>query len=324
MFSHLKYAARSDVGRRRSNNEDSYGVFPGSGIFCVADGMGGGDDGEVASAATVQAVAHLAEGMKDPPDEAYPAQVVADSLSVAVDAASRWIYCRAQERKLNGCGSTFVGVCFDPVNPGSAIALHAGDSRLYRFRDGELIQVTRDHSAAELIGSSDEEINPLFRGMIMRAVGVQPKVEIERTMFSVAEGDRILICSDGLTRMLSDVVIADILSWRQDADDTVHALVDAANTAGGIDNVTVVIVDVGALPPPQNASCISPSVQMQTEIFGDAISTNPQTATMTDDGDDDSSCFAESPDGVDDGGSSPESGVLGRIVSGIFARRKSR
>ena len=324
MFSHLKYAARSDVGRRRSNNEDSYGVFPESGMFCVADGMGGGDDGEVASAATVQAVAHLAEGMKDPPDEAYPAQVVADSLSVAVDAASRWIYCRAQERKLNGCGSTFVGVCFDPVSPGSAIALHAGDSRLYRFRDGELRQITRDHSAAELIGSSDEEINPLFRGMIMRAVGVHPKVEIERTLFPVAEGDRILICSDGLTRMVPDGGIADILSGRQDADDAVHALIDAANAAGGIDNVTVVVVDVGALPPPQSASHHRPAAQMRTEAFADTFSTNPQTATMTDDGDDDSSCFAESPDGIDGGGPSSEPGVLGRIVNGIFTRRKSR
>ena len=324
MFSHLKYAARSDVGRRRSNNEDSYGVFPESGMFCVADGMGGGDDGEVASAATVQAVAHLAEGMKDRPDEAYPAGAVADSLSVAVDAASRWIYCRAQERKLNGCGSTFVGVCFDPVSPGSAIALHAGDSRLYRFRDGELRQITRDHSAAELIGSSDEEINPLFRGMIMRAVGVHPKVEIERTLFPVAKGDRILICSDGLTRMVPDGGIADILSGRQDADDAVHALIDAANAAGGVDNVTVVVVDVGALPPPQSASHHRPAAQMRTEAFADTFSTNPQTATMTDDGDDDSSCFAESPDGIDDGGPSSEPGVLGRIVNGIFTRRKSR
>ena len=324
MFSHLKYAARSDVGRRRSNNEDSYGAFPECGMFCVADGMGGGDDGEVASAATVQAVAHLAEGMKDLSDEAYPAGAVADSLSVAVDAASRWIYCRAQERKLNGCGSTFVGVCFDPVNPGSAIALHAGDSRLYRFRDGELRQITRDHSAAELIGSSDEEINPLFRGMIMRAVGVHPKVEIERTSFSVAEGDRILICSDGLTRMVLDGRIADILSDRRDANDAVHALVDAANAAGGVDNITVVMVDVGALPPPQSASHHRPPVQMQAEVFVDAFSTNPQTATMTDDGEDDAPCFAESPDGIDDGGPSPESGVLGRIVSGIFTRRKSR
>jgi protein phosphatase len=286
--------------------------------------MGGGADGEVASAATVKAVEDCARMMPQPFEGGYPAESVAERVANALSGASEWLWRRSKEKKIEGSGSTYVGVVFDPVSPGRAIAMHAGDSRLYRFRDGELIQVTRDHSAAELIGSSDEEINPLFRGMIMRAVGVHPKVEIERTLFPVAEGDRILICSDGLTRMVPDGGIADILSGRQDADDAVHALIDAANAAGGVDNVTVVVVDVGALPPPQSASHHRPAAQMRTEAFADTFSTNPQTATMTDDGDDDSSCFAESPDGIDDGGPSSEPGVLGRIVSGIFTRRKSR
>ena len=248
-FSHIKFAALSDVGRKRQNNEDSYGTFPQIGVFCVADGMGGGDDGEVASAATVHAVENFAKANPFKPNIAYTKDSLISGIRLAVNSASAWILNRAQEKGLKGCGSTFVGVCFDAGAPDTATALHAGDSRLYRIRGRAIQQITKDHSAAELIGAKDEsEINPMFRGMILRAVGVQKSVELDATPFQIRQGDRILICSDGLSKMLADKTISAIVRESESVETAAKALVAAANNAGGLDNVTVVLLEVGKLP----------------------------------------------------------------------------
>ncbi len=248
-FSHIKFAALSDVGRKRQNNEDSYGTFPQIGVFCVADGMGGGDDGEVASAATVHAVENFARANPFKPNVAYTKDSLVSGIRFAVNSASAWILKRAQEKGLKGCGSTFVGVCFNAGEPGRATALHAGDSRLYRIRGRAIQQITKDHSAAELIGAKDEsEINPMFRGMILRAVGVQKSVELDATEFNIKQGDRILICSDGLSKMLPDREIASIVKDGATVEIAAKRLVTAANDAGGLDNVTVVLLEVGKLP----------------------------------------------------------------------------
>jgi len=250
-FPHIAFAAKSDVGRKRKNNEDSFGVFPSLGVYCVADGMGGGDDGEVASAAAVSEVEKFVKAHPQPKDAAYSSKSVAAGVRAAVNSASKWISERAKARNLSGCGSTFVGVCLDPAKPDEAIALHAGDSRLYRIRGRGMQQITKDHSAAELIGAKNEdELNPMFRGMILRAVGIQPSVEIEETPFQLKEGDFILMCSDGLYRMVPEKKIVSIVRDSASPDAAVEALVAAANEAGGIDNVTVVLVGVGSLPPP--------------------------------------------------------------------------
>lgn len=249
-FPHIKYAGLSDVGRKRKNNEDSYGLFPEIGVFCVADGMGGGDDGEVASAATVRAVEMFAKANPLPPKAGFSKDSMVAGLRGAVNSASSWILKRAQEKGLKGCGSTFVGVLFDPCCPDTAIALHAGDSRLYRVRGCSIQQITKDHSAAELIGAKDEnEINPMFRGMILRAVGIQKSVEVDATPFQVKQGDRIIICSDGLSKMISDRQIVSIVKESDAVETAVKALVAAANEAGGFDNVTAVVVEVDKMPP---------------------------------------------------------------------------
>ena len=248
-FAHLRHAERTDVGRKRTNNEDAFGVFPGHGVFCVSDGMGGGDDGEVASAATVQSIDDFCRTYPLPPDETYQIDDLVKGVKGAVNAASAWIFKRAQERRLKGCGATFVGICFDAANPEEAVALHAGDSRLYRMRGHTIQQITKDHSAAELIGAKDEkDVNPMFRGVILRAVGIQPSVEIEQTPLSVKPGDRILICSDGLSRMVPDKELLSISMANDDVGGAVDALIAAANKAGGIDNITAVLVEVGPLP----------------------------------------------------------------------------
>ena len=238
------------MGRKRKNNEDSYGLFPEIGVFCVADGMGGGDDGEVASAATVRAVEMFAKANPLPPKAGFSKDSMVAGLRGAVNSASSWILKRAQEKGLKGCGSTFVGVLFDPCCPDTAIALHAGDSRLYRVRGRSIQQITKDHSAAELIGAKDEnEINPMFRGMILRAVGIQKSVEVDATPFQVKQGDRILICSDGLSKMISDRRIASVIKESDTVGTAVKELIAAANEAGGFDNVTAVVVEVDKMPP---------------------------------------------------------------------------
>lgn len=249
-FGYVKFGARSEVGLKRQNNEDSFGTFPSHGIWCVADGMGGGDDGEVASAAVIQAVDGFCKSYPLPPAAAYAGREVADGVIRAVNAASQWIFKRATEKGLKGCGSTFVGIVLDAANPGTALVLHAGDSRLYRLRGRELKQITKDHSAAELIGAKDEaDINPMFRGMILRAVGIRPSVDVEVTPMPVKAGDMVIICSDGLSKMVPDKEIAAVVKKHEgNVSEAVDGLIGAAYAAGATDNVTVELLKFGDLP----------------------------------------------------------------------------
>jgi len=236
-------AALSDVGRVRANNEDAYGAFPEAGVWCVADGMGGCEDGEVASAAVVDAVASRLE--KPARHGADTAAVVAD-MRAALSSASRQIFARTRERGLSGCGSTFVALVLGREPDALAHALHAGDSRLYRIRGRVIRQITRDHSMAEAAGvRSETALNPMFRNVILRAVGVEEDVTLDDTPFDCRAGDRVLLCSDGLTRMVDDARLVSLVEGLPPTA-AVRALVDAANAAGGADNVTAVVVDVRA------------------------------------------------------------------------------
>ena len=275
-FPHIRYAAKSDIGRKRTNNEDAFGAFPSSGIFCVADGMGGGDDGEVASAATIKAVERFTKECPIPEKFTYPIEGIVSGVRNAVNSASSWIAKRAKQKGLKGCGSTFVGICFDAAKPNTAIALHAGDSRLYRIRGRSIEQMTVDHSAAELIGvKNDKEVNPMFRGMILRAVGIQPSVELERTEVQLKARDRILICSDGLSRMVSDRKLLSIIREGEDLETTADMLIAAANNAGGVDNITVELIEVGDFPMPLPTSPLvsavsaDPTLETESVLIGD-------------------------------------------------------
>lgn len=250
-FEHLHHAARSDLGLVRGNNEDAFGGFPEAGVFCVADGMGGGDDGEFASAETVAALSEFCGQLHAAPGCGHSAAVLSMGISAALNRASASIVRHTAEHRLKACGSTFVGVVFDATAPDTAIALHAGDSRLYRYRNGTLLRVTRDHSVAELMGIADERaVDRKLRGAIVRAVGVQPAVDLERNTFDVQAGDRIFLCSDGLSRMVPDAALTGILSSVLSAENAVDKMVEAAKCGGGLDNITVVLIDVGELPAP--------------------------------------------------------------------------
>ena len=249
-FGHLVFAARSEIGLKRKNNEDAYGAFPSHGIWCVADGMGGGDDGEIASAAVVQAIDGFCREYPMPSEGAYSAWEISRGVTAAVNSASSWVFRRAQARRLKGCGSTFVGVVFDATRPADVLVLHAGDSRLYRIRGKEIRQITKDHSAAELVGVKKEsDLNPMFRGMILRAVGIAESVEVDITPMQVCEGDVVLVCSDGLSRMIPDKRILSIVREnRSDMNLAAGKLIEAVYSAGAVDNVTAVLISVQDLP----------------------------------------------------------------------------
>ena len=269
-FKHIAHAVLTDVGNKRKNNEDAYAVAPEHGFFCVADGMGGAEDGEVASGAVVERLNALFGGETSEipekgaagrpslpgcfdPERPFSIRAKTAWIDSSLSDISSWIYSRSKERGKSGSGTTFVGVTFDPAAPSSAVALHAGDSRVYHWcaRESRLSLVTLDHSVANAVGISDErQLNPAFRNMLMRAVGLGPSVQVEHTLFQVAPGDWIAVCSDGLSKMIEDAEIGSMLSSTPDPDAAVRALVDAALKAGGKDNVTVVVVLVGELPEP--------------------------------------------------------------------------
>ena len=267
-FTYLTSAALSDVGRRRKNNEDSLVRFPGQGVFCVADGMGGAQGGEIASKAVVDALQAIFTESQDAPF-AVTAASSARLTARALNRASQWIKAYADERGLTGCGSTAVVLVFDRVTPSRACVLHAGDSRAYLYRAGKLVQLSTDHSVAAAAGLSDETTLPaMFRGVITRAVGLDNTVLLEETPCEVQADDLFLLCSDGLSKMVSDKHLQKVLHKHRAAplETLTQTLVDEALKAGGEDNVSVILVRVAdTLPqaptmeiPPQTLALEAP------------------------------------------------------------------
>ena len=232
----LAWGGATDQGRIRANNQDA--MYADSGLFVVADGMGGHQGGEVAANLAVRTVAQA-----DPEGLAQ--------LRDAITEANRVVHETAIEQpELHGMGTTLttLAVSRETESP-QFVLLNVGDSRIYRHRDGQLEQLTEDHSyVAELVrrGEIDEEaatVHP-YRNMLTRAIGVHAEVEIDEWVLDPVAGDRFMLCSDGLTNELDDSEIAEQLALEQDPSATAKALVGLANKRGGRDNSTVLIVDV--------------------------------------------------------------------------------
>lgn len=231
----LLVASRTDVGRVRAGNEDSFLVVDDLALVAVADGMGGHQAGEVASAMAIES---LQLGMEQ-------GATIAD----AITAANAAVVTRAAgDVDLRGMGTTITAGILE----GATLVIgHVGDSRLYLLRDGELAQVTTDHSVvAELIAAGElteaEALIDPRRAMITRALGIDPTVQVDVIELGLVPGDRLLLCSDGLTTMVRDPAIAEILAAETDRERAASELVEAANLAGGADNITVVVADVVA------------------------------------------------------------------------------
>jgi protein phosphatase len=233
----VEKAALSDVGRQRQGNEDSF--LERSPLFAVADGMGGARAGEVASRIAVEQF-DVQGDVDGPPEE---------QLAEVARAANRQIHKMAQEDSAYaGMGTTFTAALFG----GREITIgHVGDSRLYRLRDGALERLTHDHSLVEefvrqgKLTPAEAEVHPQ-RSIITRALGPEPEVEVDTYTHAGREGDVYLLNSDGLTGMISEDQVAEILRERESLEDAAKKLIAAANENGGKDNITVVLFRLGS------------------------------------------------------------------------------
>jgi len=247
-------AAVTDPGRRRRHNEDSYVCEPP--LFAVADGIGGAQAGELASSLAATAV------RDDSSDGSGDGRQRVDEL---IQEANRRVYQRqSEDASLSGMGTTMTVAL---VDKGRVWIGHVGDSRAYLVRDGRLEQLTEDHSlVAELVRSGrlspeEAETHPQ-RSVVTRALGTDPDVDVDTFSIDPKPGDLFMLCSDGLTSMVSDdAILAEIRKHRDDLRGSAKALVRAANRGGGEDNITVVFFEIQAdedagertvtLPPPQ-------------------------------------------------------------------------
>jgi serine/threonine protein phosphatase PrpC len=247
--------ARTDLGRVRKNNEDCFEVVPDLGLFILSDGMGGEAHGEIASRLAVDTIAqHCQESLKDPKMALFEGEVAPEltaktnRLASAIRLANRIIYESAQKHPAQrGMGATVVTVWVDGERVSMA---HVGDSRAYRLRQGSLEQLTQDHSlVAEQVRrgilTKQQADQSEMQSVLIRALGIDPSVQVDVDEHTLITGDAVLLCSDGLSRMVTDAEIASTLMTSQTAQEAVDRLVESANDAGGEDNVTVVVLRVG-------------------------------------------------------------------------------
>jgi serine/threonine protein phosphatase PrpC len=234
----LRFGSATDVGLVRTNNQDQLLVDPP--LFAVADGMGGHAAGEVAALTAIQS-------LKD----AFRHDRTSDGLVVATKEANRSVWQRAQSQStMRGMGTTLVALAL--VNDGGDEQLaivNVGDSRVYLLRQGELEQLTTDHSLVQALiddgqlSEAEADIHPQ-RHVLTRALGIDPEVPVDVVQVLPVKGDRFLLCSDGLTKEVDDDKVASILRRTRQPAAAARELVKAARAHGGSDNITVVVVDV--------------------------------------------------------------------------------
>lgn len=236
----LLVGSASDVGRVREGNEDAVRVDERLHLFAVADGMGGHRAGEVASATALEALrAAVAAGRP---------------ISEAIESANTAVFAKAHDdENLRGMGTTLTAAVATDGN--SIVIGHVGDSRAYRFHADELEQITEDHSLVEELVregrlTPEQAVVHPQRSIITRALGVDESVVVDVYPVELDPGDRVLICSDGLTTMVREVDIARILRREHDPQRAANMLVDAANAAGGEDNVSAVVLEAASDDPP--------------------------------------------------------------------------
>jgi len=250
----MQYAAKSDMGRIRKNNEDSYFADPETGLFLVADGMGGHSSGEVASKMACEIISGDVKTSLDAADgkaktiygETNPAvSDASNSLLSAIRLANRMIFeAGAGQAQNHGMGTTLAAVLIR--NKTYTIAW-VGDSRVYLVRHGLLQQLTSDHSLVQeqinkgLISSEQAEASE-FKNVLTRALGASEDVEVDVAETAALEGDYLLLCSDGLTRMVADRLILETIKKCEDPENICGELIGLANKAGGRDNVTAVVI----------------------------------------------------------------------------------
>lgn len=247
----LSFFGTSDVGRRRKNNEDYFGIFESDRLFVVADGMGGHAAGEVASSTAVQAVAEFVALTAKETDITWPwgvdpnLSLVANRLKTAVRFGNQKVLdLSLTKADYEGMATTIVGVLFEE---NVAHIAHVGDSRLYLINGAGLRQVTVDHSwvleqvALGVLTNEQARSHPL-RNVVTRAIGAGPELNVDMTSHEMAVGDTLLMCSDGLSGMVLDADLERIVRAHESPKTAAEILVSEANAKGGEDNITVLLV----------------------------------------------------------------------------------
>jgi serine/threonine protein phosphatase PrpC len=239
---HYTAAAATDRGRKRPSNEDAFGFSVESGIYLVCDGMGGAAAGEIASTIAVDELLRLLSACGE---NGSRVSAMPHGAEDAIAAANEAIFSRSQRNpKLSGMGTTMVGLMADGRH---AWVLNVGDSRCYRLRNHHLEQITTDHSLVEeqvRMGrmTHTEALRSPFRNVITRALGTQSRVTPDIFQLEAEPGDLFVLCSDGLTRELSDAVIGTLLENDVPLEALCARLIDAAKKVGGHDNITCILV----------------------------------------------------------------------------------
>lgn len=245
-------AVRTDAGRKRPGNEDSFCLAPEFGLFVVADGMGGHAAGEVASRIAVETIRESMAKYLEGPGQPVPGQPMpsdslrADFLLSSIRSANRAIFNAAQERReYANMGTTLVALL---AHAEHVTLAHVGDSRIYRIRNEEIVQISRDHSLVQEqvnrgLMSQEEAHTSTLRHLITRALGLKDAVEVDLREETALPGDTFLLCSDGLSDLVEDEeMLATVREHAGDLNSACQALVDRANYKGGDDNITAMLV----------------------------------------------------------------------------------
>ena len=244
----IRYAAKTDVGMKRTHNEDYFSLIEQDQLFLVADGMGGHASGEVASKMATETIQEFFTRSQDD-DVTWPYKLdlalsfVENRLVVGVKMANQRIYETAlKDLRLKGMGTTIVG---GQIVGDKLYIAHVGDSRCYRVRAAKIQQMTRDHSLLEDYKdakpnmSEDEQRKFPHKNVITRALGMREHVQVDVLAHDIQDRDTLLLCSDGLSGMVEDPKLLEVVKSAPDLETAVSNLIEAANAAGGTDNITV-------------------------------------------------------------------------------------
>ena len=230
--------AYTDTGLARKENQDSYRCLSSGGLFVVSDGMGGGDGGERASSIVVQtlskAVVTPLRNLSAMVKFSYQANAEIQKFAVA--------------NHMRGMGATIVGIVLSPFQPTLAMLFSAGDSRCYRLRGKELELLTTDHTIASAMGVAEENLAKHLQGVLTNVAGSGPKFFLETQILDLKDNDLYLLCSDGVSRQLSEQEIKQILSSSSAPEQKAKDLIAASLKHGGMDNATAIVIAFGKLP----------------------------------------------------------------------------